>query len=136
VRPIGGRGRISLIRRGSRKIRGGFQDAVAQLPGHHQAHGFPLGNLVAQVVEHSASQLDFKLVRAIALDERGRVEEDRAGLPSAPRHKHAAGVVFVAFDDELIAAEIGAAKPREVVLTTHVNLFEPAGWNAVAILYG
>ena len=35
---------------------------------------------------------------------------------------------------ELIAAEIGAAEPGQVVLAAHVDVFEPAGRNAISIV--
>ena len=35
---------------------------------------------------------------------------------------------------ELVAAEVGAAEPGEIVLAAHVNVFEPAGRNTIAIV--
>ena len=102
--------------------------------GHDEAHHFPLSDLVAEIVEHAAGQLDFEQVRAVALHERRGADQQRARVADSPGDEDAAGVVFVALDDQLLAAEIGAAEPGEVVLAAHVDVFEPAGRNPIPIV--
>ena len=60
--------------------------------------------------------------------------EHGARLADAPRDEDAAGVALVALDDELIAAEIRAAEPGQVVLAAHVDVLESAGRNAISIV--
>ena len=55
-------------------------------------------------------------------------------LADPPGNEHAAGVAFVPLDDQLIAAEIRAAEPGQIVLAAHVDVFESAGRNAIAIV--
>jgi len=60
LRPQSGSGAAGEIARG-------FRDLSAERRGHDEAHHLPLGDLVAEIVEHPAGQLDFEQVRSIAL---------------------------------------------------------------------
>jgi hypothetical protein len=131
---FGGGREIILRRGGAGKQAGGFKHLLAERIGHDEPHHFPLGNLVAEGVVHSAGQLDFENVGLIALHQRGSADENWARIVDSPRHEDAARVVLVPLDDELVAAEVCAAEPRQVVRPTHVNVFEPVRRDALAIV--
>ena len=93
-----------------------------------------MGDLVAEAVDHAAGQLDFEPVGPVALHQRRGAQEQHAPAVDPPGHPDAAGIALGPLDDQLVAADVGAAEPRQVVLAAHVNLFEPAGRNAISIV--
>ena len=131
---FGGCRDVVLVARAAGEIAGGFGNLAAERRGHDEAHHFPLGNLVAEIIEHSAGQLDFQQVGAVALHERRGADQERARVADLPGDEDTAGVVFVSLDDELLAAEIGAAEPGDVVAAAHVDVFEPAWRNPFPIV--
>ena len=80
-----------------------------------------------------ASSTSSRYGRSRSIERRG-ADQHGARIADPPGHEDAAGIIFVAFDHELVAAEVRAAEPGEIVLAAHVNVFEPAGRNAIAIV--
>ena len=134
--PFGGGGGIVLRRGGAREL-GRWLRALARRKSlrHDEAQHFPLGDLIAEVVDHAAGQLDFEQVGLVALHERRGADEQRAATRRSARGRtRGRNRSSLRSMIELVAAEIGAAEPGQVVLAAHVNVVEPAGRNAIAIV--
>ena len=70
--PLGGGRASSCIVAAREKSRVASSTLAAQIVGHDEAHHFPLGDLIAEAVDHAAGQLDFEQVRPVALHQRRR----------------------------------------------------------------
>ena len=107
----------------------------AERLGYHEPEHFPLRRLIAQVVDHAAGELDFEQIGSVPFHEGRCIDQDWARLIDPPGNEYAAGVAFAALDDQLAAAEIGSPEPGQVVWAAHMNMLQPAGWDAVPVVH-